>query len=296
MGEMTNDAVVMFEGTIYENGYGWVAQKVMRDRELHTTAKAIYAYICSMAGNPKNIDERKAFPSVSLMKAELGINSDGTFYKYMNQLKDKGYLKVIQEKDDEGKFKRNIYKIVAVPEPNNDNKKENNRTSKNEVRKEPYSKLPSTDKPSTEKWSNNRNSSTSNSFNRDTKQDTYKDTNLDPIAEQDRLLKESLKDDWLPPKIFNSLSAFSKDFDEMHKWVGIIFRAKKRVEVENNIIINLQDVDYEVSRMFNSAIRVIKKKNNVENEDSYLFKTIYNGLGKLTHEVDDILSLKYWED
>lgn len=165
---MAQDAVVMFEGTIYEEGYGWVAQKVMRDAELSVQAKAIYSYICSMAGNPTDIDNRKAFPSVSLMKHELGIKSDDTFYKHMKKLKDKGYLKVEQEKSESGKFKRNIYKVVAVPK--SDEKKPEPKEKEPYPKKsstvKPYPNFSSTEKPSTEKWGTNRNSITRNSFNK----------------------------------------------------------------------------------------------------------------------------------
>ena len=47
-------------GTIYENGYGLIAQKVMRDKDLSPVAKSIYAYICSFAGADKD-GERSTF-------------------------------------------------------------------------------------------------------------------------------------------------------------------------------------------------------------------------------------------
>lgn len=288
--DSTNDVVVMFEGTIYESGYGWVAQKVMRDKKIHSTAKAIYAYICSMAGNPKDLDGRKAFPSVSLMKAELGINSDGTFYKYMKQLKQNGYLKVEQEKNLEGKFKRNIYKIVAVPKPIEEPEiQENNRTPKNEVREKPHSNLPSTAEPSTEKRSTNSNSFSSNSFNKDIKRDTYKDTEMDQdsiFKEQDNLLKESLKD-WIPPLTHKTLTIFSKDYDEMYHWFGIILRAKKEIEDKKNMIIELEQIDYELNQSVISGIRAIKTNNKIKSTDNYLYITILNGLDKITLEIYD---------
>lgn len=160
----TNDKVIMFEGTIYENGYGWVAQKVMRDRDLSPQAKAIYSYICSFAGNPTDINDRQAFPSISLMKAELGIKSQDTFYKHMNALKEKGYLVVEQEKDDLGKFKRNIYKIIAVPTPSEEAKKPQ---SKKSTTGNPQSNFSTTDNPTTDNWNTNSNRFNSNRFNKD---------------------------------------------------------------------------------------------------------------------------------
>lgn len=40
---------VKMEG-ILEGGYGIVAKKAMKDRNLNVVSKAIYAYICSYAG------------------------------------------------------------------------------------------------------------------------------------------------------------------------------------------------------------------------------------------------------
>jgi hypothetical protein len=110
------DMVIQFRGTIYENGYGQIAQKVMRDKSIHTTAKAIYGYLCSFAGGRLE-DDKYAFPSVELMMDELNIKSEDTFYKYRKQLTDAGYLTVEQKKDSKGRFVRNLYIIEAVPHP-----------------------------------------------------------------------------------------------------------------------------------------------------------------------------------
>lgn len=226
-----NDAVVMFEGTIYEEGYGWVAQKVMRDREISIQAKAIYAYICSLAGNPIDINNRKAFPSVSLMKAELGIKSQDTFYKHMNQLKEKGYLKVEQEKDKFGKFKRNIYKVVAVPKPEENKKNDDQKEKKaSEVEKEPYPKNwttdekpqsnfsttenPTTEKPTTENWNTNSNSFNRNSFIKEEEENKIKtneiESNLAYLELQDYLLEKGIDQETIN-EIINELNDMKLD-------------------------------------------------------------------------------------
>jgi len=192
---MSNDVVVMFEGTIYEHGYGWVAQKVMRDVSLSIQAKAIYSYICSMAGNPTDIDNRKAFPSITLMKHELGIKSQDTFYKHMNQLKDKGYLKVEQEKDEKGKFKRNIYKIVAVPQTVE--KEEHKPQSNFSTTDKPQSNFSTTDNPTSDNWNTNSNSFSSNSFNSFIEEEEEKIFTLikkvNNISQNTIVIKERLK-------------------------------------------------------------------------------------------------------
>lgn len=105
------DIVIQFRGTIYENGYGQIAQKVMRDKSLHAMSKAIYAYLVSFAGQT-----RTAFPSVELMLDELGMSED-TFYKYRKQLINKGYIAIEQQQRISGKFYNNVYVIEVVPSP-----------------------------------------------------------------------------------------------------------------------------------------------------------------------------------
>lgn len=144
---MADDKLIQFKGTIYENGYGLIAKKVMKDSNLSLSAKAIYSYLCAYAGN-----ESSAFPSVKLINHELGISKD-TFYKYMKELTDKAYIVVSQRRAEKGKFSHNIYSIEAVPCP-----------------KSPDTDLPDTTPPDTvfpDTTSNNttNNNSTSNSSN-----------------------------------------------------------------------------------------------------------------------------------
>ena len=94
---------VKMEG-ILERGYGIIAKKVMRDRNLNVVSKAIYAYICSYAGKGKD-----AFPSQKLISNDLGINI-GTLAKYTQELKDSGYITVKGHKE-KGKFSKNLYTI-----------------------------------------------------------------------------------------------------------------------------------------------------------------------------------------
>jgi hypothetical protein len=112
------EAVVQFEGTIYEKGYGLIARTAMRDKTLDSKSKAIYAYICSFASN-KNGRERVAFPSVILQCDELGMTEE-TYYKYRKPLIKKGYLTIYKGRNEQGKFNRNIYTVSAVPVPVND--------------------------------------------------------------------------------------------------------------------------------------------------------------------------------
>lgn len=105
------EIVVAMRGTIYEQGYGLIAQKVMRDTNLSVKSKAIYAYLSSFAGSGL---ERAAFPGVSLMMKELGIASRGTFYKYRNELIESGYVSVEQQKNEKGRYAKCIYYIESI--------------------------------------------------------------------------------------------------------------------------------------------------------------------------------------
>lgn len=87
-----------------DTGYGLIPKSIMRDNGLSISAKAIYSYLASFAGNTG-----QAFPSVSLIIGELGISKD-TFYKYMDELKEKGAIKISKERSS-GKFQRNIYHL-----------------------------------------------------------------------------------------------------------------------------------------------------------------------------------------
>ena len=93
---------------IYEEGYGVVAKKVMRDKTLNILSKAVYAYICSYTGKGKD-----AFPSQNLICRDLGIGKS-TLVKYIKELKDRGYVTVIQHKE-KGKFAQNLYTVNAIP-------------------------------------------------------------------------------------------------------------------------------------------------------------------------------------
>lgn len=161
------DSVIQFEGTIYENGYGLLAQKVMRDKSLPKQSKLIYAYMCSFAGVGKN-GERTAFPSISLQCSELGMTED-TYFKWRKPLLDKGYIKITKKRQEGAKFDNNVYSIMAVPLPvetkeNADLPESEPYPKKSGTDGQPYPNFSSTEKPGTEKQGTNNNSSIINSF------------------------------------------------------------------------------------------------------------------------------------
>jgi len=168
--EKMMDSVIQFEGTIYENGYGLLAQKVMRDKSLPKQSKLIYAYMCSFASVGKD-GARTAFPSVALQCAELGM-SEETYYKWRKHLVSKGYIKITKQRQKGAKFDNNIYSIIAVPtevkvDETIDTEGKEPYPKKSGMEKKPYPKKPSTENPSTEKQGTNINSFNSNSFKKE---------------------------------------------------------------------------------------------------------------------------------
>ena len=88
-------------------GFGIIPKLVMLDKDLTVEAKAIYSYICSYAGAGA-----VAFPSVSLICDHLGMATK-RFMKHRKLLEDKGYIKIIQERGENGKgFAKNKYYLM----------------------------------------------------------------------------------------------------------------------------------------------------------------------------------------
>lgn len=199
-----NDSVIQFRGTVYENGYGLIAQKVMRDKDLTPVAKSIYAYICSFAGVDKE-GNRSAFPGVTLMMRELGIKTDDTYYKHRKILIDKGYI-TIEKNRNVGKFQNNIYYVESVPVEVEeiDETKENNVPSgnspypKKQGKDSPYPKKSSTVKSSTTKKGTNSTRFNSTRFKEE--EDTYTGNN-----ESFKQLQKTLKEKNIDQKTINKI-------------------------------------------------------------------------------------------
>ena len=96
---------------IRSKGYGIVPKAVMTDPAISYTAKAIYAYLCSLAGQ-----DRTAFPTRETITRQLGMNKD-TFYKHLNALTEAGYI-VVSKKVEAGSgtpFAHNVYTLADDP-------------------------------------------------------------------------------------------------------------------------------------------------------------------------------------
>ena len=90
-------------------GYGQLAQYAMRDTDLPLTAKAIYAFLCSLAGSGST-----TFPSRDTVVSRLKIGKDA-YYKYRKMLVDQGYISVEQQINEAGQFCRTDFIIEDKP-------------------------------------------------------------------------------------------------------------------------------------------------------------------------------------
>lgn len=95
---------------IFEQGYGFIAKKVMKDQTLLLASKGLYAYLCSYSGKGNDV-----FPSRKTICNDLQINNN-TLSKYLNQLVKLGYIEIASVRD-KGKFCKNIYKIPCIIKP-----------------------------------------------------------------------------------------------------------------------------------------------------------------------------------
>lgn len=96
---------------VNSQGFGIIPKMVMRDREISCGAKALYAYICSYAGNGET-----AWPGRELIIKDLNI-SKNTYNSYLNELKTRDYIRTQQERSKTGVFMHNIFILVSSPQP-----------------------------------------------------------------------------------------------------------------------------------------------------------------------------------
>lgn len=139
---------IRYEGkSILSKGYGMIPKLVMQSN-ISIEAKAIYAYMCSFAGNGQS-----AFPSVEKIISDLKI-SDNRFYKYRRELVDCGFINIKRTRNKNRRDKniyiinQTVYEGISLKQYNNfqhlqfeglqnegtnNNKTNNNKTNNNNV-------------------------------------------------------------------------------------------------------------------------------------------------------------------
>lgn len=186
---------------VHDTGYGIISRKVMRDKNLSIESKAIYSYLISFAGT-----SNRAFPSVELMLEELDI-SRTRFYKYMKELKDNGFVKVEQEKEN-NRFKRNVYYLIDTPvekSPCTSFETTQIETTQNEYTQNEYTRIETTQNRDTNNNNLNNNKLNNNNINNNNSAREEKET-------VDSVIKDFSKDDI---ELLDSLKAFKELRDAM---------------------------------------------------------------------------------
>lgn len=162
---------------LYETGFGIISKSLVCNPNLSSEAKSLFAYFAAYAGNGDT-----AFPSVELILYHMNW-SKTKFYKYRNELEEKGYLKVEQIKE-KGKFAHNIYRLIAIPVEN---------TTKSPCPKKSDTVKRDTVFPDTENKDTKRNSLNKNSINKNSSINKKKETSLDKLI-KDYTDNEDLKE------------------------------------------------------------------------------------------------------
>ena len=98
---------ILFESTSLQSyGYGIVSQLVTKDRDISVSAKGVYAYLVSCAGNDK-----QTYPSQEKMCYDLNIKNVKTLRKYIKELQAKGFIRIVKTKKNNIQY-RNVYLIA----------------------------------------------------------------------------------------------------------------------------------------------------------------------------------------
>lgn len=90
-------------------GYGLIPKYAMRDADLSIAEKAVYAYLCSLAGS-----QFETFPSVSTIQSHLKIGSRA-YASYMGRLAETGYVVIEKTRAAGNRFDKNLYRITERP-------------------------------------------------------------------------------------------------------------------------------------------------------------------------------------
>ncbi|MBQ2972381.1 MAG: helix-turn-helix domain-containing protein [Ruminococcus sp.] len=106
----SEESTLSFEG-INANGFGIIPKMVMCDKELNITAKALLALFYSLAATGACV-----FPKRGLILSSLSI-SKTTYYKALDLIIERGYVKVKTRRSKNGRFAINNYILVENPQP-----------------------------------------------------------------------------------------------------------------------------------------------------------------------------------
>lgn len=288
-------------------GFGTVPKMVMLDKKLTIEAKAIYSYFCSYAGAGTT-----AFPSTKKIQEDLSVGK-ARYYKHFNLLKDFGYIRVEQKRDDKGVFKHNIYTLVTNPEPVLKHEEEiSEDLSMNKTDSKEKSQ------PSTQNRTSDENGSKSTFYpstqNRDTdNRDTEnRDTNINSLYKTNNLLYNQsiypVKDGQTDESNFNKILLAAEVNDEkfpmkalyIQRAIEYLYFSKEILNINGietsqkqrqKVLLNLNSFHIEMAlEAFDRQL----EKQLIKNKVSYLAICIYNSI----YDADLCVrnEMKYYKD
>lgn len=284
-------------------GFGTVPKMVMLDKKLTIEAKAIYSYFCSYAGAGTT-----AFPSTKKIQDDLCVGK-ARYYKHFNLLKDFGYIRVEQKRDEKGVFKHNIYTLIQNPEPVL-NKKESEEIIDEEI-------VNKTSVPSTQNRTSDENGGKSTFYpstqNRDTdnRYTENRDTNINNLYKTNNLLyNQSVyqeKDRLTDRTIFNKIllnaeineNKFPLKFLYIEKAVEYLYFSKDPLNI-NGVEINTEQRQKELINLNSYHIEMALEafdeqleKQIIKNKLGYLAICIYNAIYELDLKIRN--DIKYYQ-
>ncbi|MBC2266148.1 replication initiator protein A [Listeria booriae] len=130
------------------------------------------------------------------------------------------------------------------------------------------------------------------------KEDTYKDTLQDTEAEQNRILLDNFSKinelSGLSNETLEMIATFSSDIKEADETIGIIFRAKKKIEDARGIRLDTHMLDAEIQQTLLKNYRKFKTDENIKNHSNYLFGSLKNFFEDVTIRMSESsTNLKY---
>lgn len=130
------------------------------------------------------------------------------------------------------------------------------------------------------------------------KEDTYKDTLQDTEAEQNRILLDNFSKinelSGLSNETLEMIATFSSDIKEADETIGIIFRAKKKIEDARGIRLDTHMLDAEIQQTLLKNYRKFKTDEKIKNQSNYLFGSLKNFFEDITIRMSESsTNLKY---
>jgi len=232
--------------------YGLTEQRVLRDPELHITAKAIYAYFCALSG-----DTGTAYPYVTEILRDLNI-AESTYYIYIKQLVEKKYVLVMDYRNEDGTYGSNEYKLLGHPNSHKPSNYKKNTAAEKEKKQESKTTKPTGKQnksfPKSDAQQKNQNQKSNNvnpsdvrpfspqSFNSETQAEPCRNepAKEKPDPEKDRTYKKNtLKTNNLKK---NTLNQAGKNFEKKAKrpsGINQSAKSKKDDSIDKNKFKNI---------------------------------------------------------